>query len=90
MLDVVQGQQRLIGVLFGRPANSPAAAVVEHRLHRDAERLVEGQHAVIERLAGRDRYLPGLGEGQRAGGIDDDLDMDLPEALENTPVEGPG
>ena len=67
-----------------------ASVVGEDRSDRDAQGFVEGQDAIVEQIARGDRHLGvvDLGEGERAEDIDDDLHVDLADALERAPVEG--
>lgn len=89
MLDVLQGQQELVGMGSRLAAELPAV-VGEDGLHRHAQGIVEGQHPLIEQIAGRDRHLRAvaLGEGERAEGIDHHLHIDLAHPLQGAPVEG--
>src|SRR5262249_44377879 len=88
VLDPFHGEQQLVGVLVLAPAELPAV-VGEDRPEGDAQGFVEGQDAVVEEVAGRDRHLGriDLGEGEGAEDVDDDLDVDLADALEGAPVE---
>ncbi len=72
------------------PATEFAAVVREDGADRDAERLVEREHAIVEEIARRHRHLRGidLGEGQGAEDVDDDLDVDLPDAPERAREDG--
>lgn len=65
------------------------AVVGEDGLDRNADRLVERQHAVVEGVRRSDRHLAGvdLGESERTEGVDDNLDVDLADALEGASVE---
>lgn len=89
MLDVLKGQEQLVVVLF-RVSTELASVVGQHRSYGHSQGLVEGQDPVVEQVTGRDRHLGvvDLGEGQRAEGVDDDLDVDLADALQGAPVEG--
>jgi hypothetical protein len=55
----------------------------EDGIDGDAQRFVEGQDAVVQQIAARHRHLRGvdLGEGEGAKGVDNDLDVDLADAL---------
>ena len=89
MVDVLQGEQQLVGMLLGTATVFPAI-VGEDRAYDDPEGLGEGEDAIVEQIARGGRHLGGvdLGEGERAEDVDDDLDVDLADALEGTPVEG--
>jgi hypothetical protein len=82
MLDAVHGQEQFEGVLIGPPAVL-SAIVREDRADGHAQRLVEGQDAVVEQVAGGHRHLRGvdLREGEGAEDVDDDLDVDFADAL---------
>jgi hypothetical protein len=75
------------GWLSGLP--QLAAVVREHGFDGEGELLVEGQDAVVQQIAGGDRHLRGvdLREGHRARDVDDDLHVDLADALEHAPEE---
>lgn len=89
VLDVLEGEQQLVGMLL-RPAAELQAVVGQDSAHGHAQSLVEGQDAIPEEIAGGDGHLRvvDLGEGERAEGVDHDLDLDLADALERAPVEG--
>jgi len=89
MLDVVQGQQQLVRVSIGLTAEL-ATVVGQDGLHFHAQGAVERQHSVVDQIGGCDRHFRSvdLGKGQRAEGVDYDLNVDLAHALELAPVEG--
>lgn len=89
VLDVLDGEQELIGMRLRLAAALPAV-VGQDGLHRHVDGVVEGQHPLVEQVAGRHRHLRAvaLGKGQRAEGIDHHLDIDLADALQGAPVEG--
>src|SRR5262245_16030617 len=88
MLDTVHGQEQFEGVLLGAPAVL-STIVGKDRPDGDAQRLVEGQDALVEEVTGSNGHLRrvDLREGEGAEDVDDDLDVDLPDALERAPVE---
>src|SRR5262249_1052782 len=67
-----------------------APVVSQDRPDRHPEGLIEGQDARVEEVARSHRHLRGvdLGEGERAEDIDDDLDVDLADALQGASGEG--
>lgn len=88
MRDPFHGEQQFVGVLV-LAAEELAPVVREDRPEGDAQRLVEGQDAVVEEVTGGDGHLGGvdLREGEGAEDVDHDLDVDLADALEGAPVE---
>ena len=89
MLYVVQREHQFVGMALGPSAELPAV-VGKDGLDFDAERFVEGQHALVEQFGGGNGHLRGvdLGEGQRTEGVYDDLHVDFAYALDRSPVEG--
>jgi len=75
-------------VALGLPTEL-SSVVGQDRTDGDPEPIVEGQHAIVHEVAGRDRHLRGvdLGEGEGARHVDDDLDVDLAHTLERAPAE---
>jgi len=89
MLESLEGQQELVGLMLGASAEFPSV-VRECGSDRDTKRFVEGQDSIVEQVAGGDGQLGAvdLGEGERAEGVDDDLDVDLADSFESPPIEG--
>jgi hypothetical protein len=88
VLDALDGEEQLVGVAL-RLAAEVAAIVGQHRADGDAEVLVEGQDAIVQQIARRDRHLRrvDLREGEGAGDVEDDLYVDLADALQRAPVK---
>jgi len=89
MLDAFHRGKQFEGVFFRDAAELPPV-VGEDGPDGDAQLFVEGQHAVVEQIAGGDRHLRvvDLGKRQRAEDVNNDLDVDLADALQGSPVEG--
>ncbi len=66
MLDVLDTEERFVGMLLGAAAEF-AAVVGEDGADEDAERLVEGEHAIVEEIARGYRQL-GRSIARRCGG----------------------
>src|SRR5262245_6427724 len=88
MVDTLEREKQLIRMRLGLAAELPAV-VGEDRADRDPEGLVKGHHALVEQIARGHRHLRGvdLREGERAEDVNDDLDVDLADALEGPPEE---
>ena len=85
VLDIVHGQKQFVRMLLGATAEFPAI-VGQDSLDWAAECFIEWHDAIIEQIGRGDGHLRvvGLGEGERAEDIDDDLDVDLTDTLERT------
>ena len=88
VLDVVERQQQLVRVVLGA-SGELAPVVAEYGFNCHAEGIVERQYSIMEQVGGGDRHLRGVDLGERQGteGVDDDLNVDLADALERAPVE---
>jgi hypothetical protein len=87
MLDPFHRGQPFVRVHL-RTSAELAFVVGENRPDRNAQGLVERKDPVIEQIARGDQHyrVVELGEGDRAEGVDDDLDVDLAHYLKRPPV----
>ena len=88
VFDAFHRGEQFVGMVFGSTTEF-ASIVGENRINRDAQLFVERQDAIVEQIACSDGHLGvvDLGEGERAEDIDDDLDVNLADAFERTPLE---
>jgi hypothetical protein len=89
VLDVLELEEELVGMPVGTPTEL-AAVVGEHGVDLDAVLVEEGQHPVVQDVDGRDGQLRGVEvpPGHAAEGVEDGLEVDLPDALEGADEEG--
>lgn len=64
VLDILDGEQQLVGMGLWLAAEFPAIAG-EDDLYRDAEGVLEGQYALAEQIVGGNRHLPSGSTWQR-------------------------